>query len=247
MINSEFLARLTGFWFFYRWHPEVALRYLPIVSEINNSGSQMSILEVGSGGLGIAPYLGRKITGLDYKFYPPYHRLLKKVKGDVKEIPFENHTFDIVISVDMLEHLKSSDRFKALSEMFRVAREKVILAVPCGRQAYNQDKELDSFYKKKFGKSYTFLQEQLDYGLPEGNMLENLIIKIARKTKKNINLSIYPNENLTLRKFLMTGWISRNFVSNIIFRKLFLILIPIFRLINQKPCYRQIFMIDFKK
>lgn len=246
MINSNFLAKLSGFWFFYRWYPEIALRYLPIVSEINNNGTNKSILEVGSGGLGITPYLGRKITGLDNKFYPPYHHLLKKVNADVLDIPFKNESFDIVLSVDMLEHLKSSDRYRAISEMFRVAKQKIILAVPCGRQAYEQDKELDRIYKKQTGRSYHFLAQQIDFGLPERKLLQTLIYKIAKTKKQRISLLIKSNENLALRMFLMKGWISRNLIVNFIFRKILLLCIPVFRLFNQDPCYRQIFIIDYK-
>ncbi len=44
-----------------RWHPEVAIRYLPIVKQLKaTSLSSGSMLEVGSGWLGIAPYLVKK-------------------------------------------------------------------------------------------------------------------------------------------------------------------------------------------
>lgn len=53
MIKSEIISRLTGFGYFYRWHPEVALRYLPIVDQIQKLERKLNILDIGSGGLGI--------------------------------------------------------------------------------------------------------------------------------------------------------------------------------------------------
>ena len=57
---------------FNRWHPQLALRYLPIVRYIKNSGLvNPSILEVGSGSLGIGPYLKKEFTGADIEFSGP--------------------------------------------------------------------------------------------------------------------------------------------------------------------------------
>jgi len=130
--------------------------------------------------------------------------------------------------------------------MFRVAKQKIILAVPCGKQAYEQDKDLDRIYKNHSGYSYRFLAEQIDFGLPERKLLQELIYKIAKMKRQRISLHVKSNENLGLRMFLMRGWISRNLVVNFIFRKILLLFVPIFRLFNQNPCYRQIFIIDIK-
>src|SRR3989338_7491070 len=99
--------------FFYRWHPEVALRYLPLVKEIKALPGS-TILEVGSGGLCITPYLGASVTGLDVEFNPPFHPLLNRVVGSVLQIPFKKDSFDIVVCVDTLEHLQSKHRQKAV-------------------------------------------------------------------------------------------------------------------------------------
>ncbi|MBI4990704.1 methyltransferase domain-containing protein [Candidatus Gottesmanbacteria bacterium] len=99
---KEFLIKLSSLWFFYRWHPEVALRYMPIVSEIKKLDEEISILEVGSGGLGITPYLRKKMTGVDVEFKPPFHPLLHKIEALATKLPFKDGSFDVVISIDML-------------------------------------------------------------------------------------------------------------------------------------------------
>jgi len=232
---------------FYRWHPEVALRYLPIVNEIKKMEDSATILEVGSGGLGISPYLGKNVTGVDLEFSPPYHPLLKRVKGSALKIPFNSSSFDIVISVDTLEHIKPSDRQKAIFEMIRVSRQKAIIGVPSGDAAQKQDDQLDRDYKRRYGKPFRFLDEQVSYGLPDQDELLYYINNVSKQLKKEIKVTVKRNENLILRKFLMQGWMSNNIFVNILHRKFFLLLIPIFRLMNQEPTYRVIFLLDLVK
>jgi len=246
MVNSEFLARLSGFYFFYRWHPEVALRYLPIVNEIKEMDKKVKILEVGSGGLGIAPYLKKQVTGVDSLFEKPFDPLLERIKAKATKLPFESNSYDVVLTVDMLEHLEKKDREKAIEEMFRVAKKKVIIAVPCGKKAYEQDVLLDRYYQKKRGESFHFLKEQINFGLPDKKSMYDTIEKVAAASGKKIRVKAQGNENLKLRMFLMKGWVSGNIISNVIFRKLFLFCIPIFRLFNQEPTYRQLFFIDIQ-
>lgn len=244
MIKSEIIARLTGFGYFYRWHPEVAIRYLPIVDQIRKIKDNINILDVGSGGLGIAPYIKREVTGVDLEFLPPLHRSLKKVKASAMKLPFKNNSFDIVLSVDMLEHLNRNDRQLAIDEMFRVARKVIFIAVPCGNLSTKQDYELDKLYFAKYKSHYHFLQEQLSFGLPEAGDIKKSIIFSARKMHKKIRLKEEGNENLKLRWLLMKSFISDNIIINIFFRKLLLFALPLFRQMDSEPPYRKIFKVD---
>lgn len=243
MIRNDLLAKIAGFGFFYRWHPEVALRYLPIVSELKKLPQNVKVLEVGSAGLGIAPYLRRDVTGVDTNFSPPYHKLLKRIKASATYLPLEDNSFDCVISVDMLEHLDKKNRAKAISEMLRVASKEVIIAVPCGRESLNQDLKLDKYYKNKTGHNYHFLREQIDFGLPDQKDIHDTISKMALALDKNISIKVSGNENLNLREILMKGWMSQNLLINFFFRKLILFFLPILKNINQEPTYRRIFYI----
>lgn len=45
------------------------------------------------------------------------------VEGDIRELPFEDNSFDSVISVAVIHHLATKeDRLKAINEMFRVCK-----------------------------------------------------------------------------------------------------------------------------
>lgn len=55
---------------------------------------------------------------------------LDVVQADIMNLPFEDQSFDIALGCEVLEHI--SNPFKGLSELFRVAREKVIITLPVG-------------------------------------------------------------------------------------------------------------------
>lgn len=217
--------------FFDRWHPEVAIRYLPIVAEIKKFDYQ-TILEVGSGGLGVAPYLGQKVIGLDIKFIAPFYPLLEQKIGNGVKIPFLHKSFDVVISIDTLEHVSPKDRQKVIGEMVRVAKKEIIVAVPTGDQATVQDRELNNVYKKINGKTFPFLDEQIGYGLPSEEEIKRAI---------GDNVTVEKNEPLGLRNFLMRGWMKPDFLSKIFYWKVLLLFIPLFKLFDHPPFYRTIF------
>ena len=232
---------------FNRWHPKIALRYLPIVEEIKkNSINSPKVLEVGSGSLGIAPYLKLPVTGVDVDFTGPKFSLLRQVYGKATVLPFPDKSFDFAVMVDVLEHLPRQERAKAISEALRCARNKAFIAVPCGKLSFNQDKELDLQYQKIFGRPFPFLKDHLTYGLPEKEWVSDTIRSEADKLGKEVKIKAVGNINLTFRKFLMWGWMSKNSIIDFIFRKVFLLLIPVFRRINCEPTYRQIFFVKIR-
>ncbi len=56
------------------------------------------------------------------------------VRGDARDLPFADGSFDTVTALHLLEHLDSSSASRALREMCRVARRRVIVAVPLEKE-----------------------------------------------------------------------------------------------------------------
>lgn len=258
MISELFALKYTPW---YRWHPNIAIRYLPAVEWIRRQQStinpakqdsaprdnqQLTILEIGSGGLGIAPYLNMPVTGVDTEFMPPFHPLLNRVIGDVTKLKFINDSFDIVVNIDMLEHLPRQKRQQAVSEMMRVAKNYLIIGVPCGKLAMEHDRKIRSDYINRHKAGYKFADEHIKFGLPEEVDILNHIQTSARYLNKEVEIEIEGNMNLRLRSFLMWGWMSGNVIIDIIFRKVFLLLIPLFKLLDREPYYRKIFFVKIK-
>lgn len=231
----------------WRWHPKVALRYLPVVKLIKQSKiDSPKILEIGSGPLGIAPYLQKEITAVDLDFSGPHTSLLTKVKSSALSLPFKKQSFDVVIMMDVLEHLPYEKREKAIREAVRVCKQLLVIGSPCGKQSEAEDLYLSNYYQQIHDQLFPFYQEHLKYHLPSKSWINDTIIKTVEKLKRKMIIKIQGNINLKLHRILMKGWITKNIIIDIIFRKTLLLFIPIMMRMNQEPSYRKLFIVFFK-
>ena len=103
-------------------HGEEQRKKLQIIKEFIPKGAK--ILDVGSG-TGLSSSLG-DVTGID-----PSIELLKQgemshVSGIGEHLPFQDHSFDVVISVTAIHHM---DAGKAFEEMQRVGKDLFILTL----------------------------------------------------------------------------------------------------------------------
>src|SRR5687767_4228091 len=120
-LKAAYLARFDG------WGPEESLRYLPIRDALRERGLEhASLLEVGSGGKGISPYVRHDIVGCDLAFPEPGPFTVHRVKSTAEALPIRSRAFDVVVSVDALEHIPAAARPPAIAEMVRVARRAVV-------------------------------------------------------------------------------------------------------------------------
>lgn len=102
------------------------------------SSSDAKILDVGCGGGFMLNKLAERfpnaqLTGFDIK-EPEHHDKFEFVGGNVELLPFENDSFDVVISSHLVEHLIELE--VCLNEMKRVAKKKLIVVTPCQRYFY---------------------------------------------------------------------------------------------------------------
>ena len=112
-------------------------RFIKIIKK--HIGKKQRILEIGCATGYIQNALGRRIIGIDLT-----HSLLKKNKNkvicaDALAIPFKNNSFDLVYSVNVLEHVPDAD--KMIKECKRVAKKnsKIILITPNGDMEFFLD------------------------------------------------------------------------------------------------------------
>lgn len=232
--------------FFWGQHPDAALRYIPVVAQIKKAHLENSkILEIGPGSLGVTPYLERQIDGIDVDFSGPQTDLLNKIKGTATQLPFRKNSYDAVISVDVLEHLNSEEREKAIREMLRVAKKLAIVVVPIGDLAQSQDKELADRWNRLFEEKNQFLSEHIKNGLPKTDEILVTIDKSKRQLGKRAKVKSFPNLNLGVRKILMKTWITKSKIIYYIYLKGYLLLLPVLKYANFGNCYRRVFVIEF--
>ncbi len=227
------------------YNADEALRYLPIAKELNNQKSNDStILEIGSGASGITSYIPFNIVGADINFSGPIAERLQPVYLSGANLPFADKSFEYVICVDMLEHVTKDARLSFVQEMFRVARKRLFIAVPCGPLSEDQDRRLDALYREQRGESYPFLIEHVEKGLPHKADIESYIARAASDRKSAIRVRVIKNVNLKIRHFFMSVWIKPRWTR--FYATLSLMLSLFNTILNFGKCYRQIFIIDIE-
>lgn len=102
------------------------------------------------------------------------------IQGDATKMEFEDDSFDVVISTDVLEHVPNDRKQAFLNECLRVAKDACIIAAPFETEGVNDaEVVVNEFNKKLFGVGQSWLEEHLEYGKPT----RELFIKTLSKQK----------------------------------------------------------------
>jgi len=226
------------------WNPDVAMRYLPVVSLLRDRGITEGVLELGSGSLGIGPYLRRPFIGCDVVDFEPRNAMLKPVLGSVLATPFRERSCPAVISVDMLEHVPASLRRSAIDEMVRIARRTLVIAVPAGEAAMQHDRKMAEAFRARRGVDHQFLLEHVDEGLPGVDEIRELVAAAIAASGRRATVSVLPNANLKVREFVVRRWINRGIFDRVAWVVMTWGAALLARC-NAEPAYRQVVVVDF--
>ena len=134
-----------------------AIRYKPVVRWLDEMDAR-DVLDVGSGYYGLSCFRPGPVVQTDLEFgrdQPPARRVGEPTfqVASVERLPFEDRSFDAVVSLDMMEHLPDELRNIAVSEMCRVSRSRVIIGCPVGVTAHLVDLAFCVFLKLR-GEEY---------------------------------------------------------------------------------------------
>jgi hypothetical protein len=163
-----------------------------------------TVLEVGSGDDGLAKWLAgeRRVTAVDLSFEGAAGSG-DRVIADARELPYGDATFDVVVALDMLEHVSAGDRPRVVAELARTARRRLIVGCPTGAAALEVDKRLARMLDRR-GESYagSWLEEHLANGFPESSELTSLLHAYG-------NVRVVRNESLRAHELLMRAEMTR--------------------------------------
>lgn len=237
--------------FFRGQHPEGALRYLPVVDKIKHLdrklGRPASILEIGPGEWGVVPYLGRGVDGVDPHIKKTRTNDLCLLEGSAASLSAKDQSYDVVIAIDVLEHMSHNMRILACEEMVRVARHLVVIAVPCNHAAARHDMQMDLLYQFWHKKHEPMMAEHAHFRLPESEEIRQMIIDCAKKLHRNATIREEKNLNIGMRQFLIQWWILPWRWSYYFYLKGLLPIVLFRRFLNFGTCYRHIFSILFEE
>lgn len=86
------------------------------------------LLEIGIGNKTVTTYL--RHHGFDVATCDFNENLEPDFVADIRQLPFEDNSFEVVMACEILEHLKWEDVGKAVAELHRVSSEYVIVSLP---------------------------------------------------------------------------------------------------------------------
>lgn len=151
---------------------DLALRYRTVIDLLAPRWrDDLEILEVGAGSAGVTEFLDHPVTGVDTAFERTADRRtewLTQVRGSADALPFPDGSFDVVLTLEMLEHIAPHRREPALHEMFRVLREggRMVATFPADETAERLDRWLNDSYRRKAGRDHPWSIEHIRMGVP---------------------------------------------------------------------------------
>jgi SAM-dependent methyltransferase len=149
-----------------------ALRYreaIELIRPLHRPG--LRILEVGSGAGGVTDFLRTPVTGVDTTFERTEDRAtssLTRVEARADALPFADGSFDVVLSLEMLEHIPPEQRDAVLSEMLRVLADggRMVLTFPADEAAARADRALNERFRRRYGSDHPWVIEHITEGVP---------------------------------------------------------------------------------
>ena len=222
---------------------DVELRYRAVARVLGGlvrPGAE--VLEVGAGAISISRYFPCKTVAVDPSFEPTANTSVGKIHGSATALPFPDQQWEVVCSIDMLEHIPPAERYRAVLESLRVARSVVLIAVPVGEAAYRHDVETNEYHIRKNGVAPRFTAEHVLFGLPSGDQVREWLERAAVELGKKIVIEATPNLTIRFRLWYM----KLSWHSSLLMRGLYVLIFPMSylgRILDRGQCYRQVFAV----
>jgi SAM-dependent methyltransferase len=174
-----------------------AARYFPILRVLKRElAEKNSLLEIGSGSVGIGKFHHGSFVGCDISFlYPPKAPMIPVI-GSGALLPFGDQSFDVVVASDVLEHIPRDKRMSVVREALRVTRKVAVFGFPSGQIALECDHKLAADYDRRGFHRPQWLKEHLQYQpFPT--------VELFQELRDEWHISSFDNENVVFHNWTM--------------------------------------------
>lgn len=232
-----------------RGYPDWAVRYKPVVRRLNRSANvDGAILEIGATENGLARFIHRPVIAADVEWgHLQACRATQNVLpvcADIAALPFSKATFDVIVSMDTLEHVSELKRHAACLEIARVLHSwgHGAIAFPSGDGAARAEAKIREGYLDFSGEELKWLEEHVANQLPDANRIEGDLMELCHEThtvrrETNANVHVW----IWMWKIMMCGWPGR---ANALFQAVLRLFTPILSRIHFGPCYRTVLWLE---
>lgn len=167
------------------------VRYAKAVAMLPELADEsVSVLEIGAGGGGLRRYLARTIIGAELDPGMALDARPWGVVARADRLSFPDRCFDVVLAMDVLEHLTVDERRRAIAEMVRTSRRRVLIGGPLGSFAAWGDAQYQEFRRQRGQPIPSWLAEHMRLGIPRVADL------LAVLEELGVNYRLYGNETL---------------------------------------------------
>ncbi|WP_143316584.1 class I SAM-dependent methyltransferase [Clostridium sp. HBUAS56017] len=164
-----------------------------IVNSIRKNNETFKILEVGANEhKNLEKFLPNDVvTYLDISLPEELLHDPKYILGDATNMDFEDEEYDIVIALDVFEHIPVDRREAFVNELHRVSSKIAIISAPFNKLKVTfAEERANAYYKSIIGLDHHWLYEHINNGLPSLAELESNL------KKNNVKYSSFSHGDL---------------------------------------------------
>lgn len=174
-----------------------AARYFPILRVLKQQLAETdSLLEIGSGSVGIRKFYNGSFVGCDISFPVRPKAPMVPVVASATTLPFGDRSFDAVVASDVLEHVPLVERMVVVREALRVTRKIAVFGFPSGQPAAEYDRKLGEAYDRRQLERPEWLQEHMRYQpFPTLALFEDV--------QPGWTITSFDNENVAFHNWVM--------------------------------------------